>query len=114
MKDIQALEGLLAARMPIVAVESHEEAKVLRMIERFAALNDRTLWRWSVTEGLRSIAVAVPDHVGWPAASVAVTFDAARDVDLQTTAARIAVAAAELARRIGGTTARPRATSVAG
>ena len=53
MKDIQALEGLLAAKMPIVAVESHEESKVQRMIERFAALNDRTLWQWSVTEGLR-------------------------------------------------------------
>jgi SpoVK/Ycf46/Vps4 family AAA+-type ATPase len=53
MQDIQALEGLLAARMPIVAIESHEEAKVLRMLERFATLNERTLWRWSVTEGLR-------------------------------------------------------------
>lgn len=53
MKDIQALEGLLAAKMPIVAIESHEEAKVLQMAERFAALNNRTLWRWSVTEGLR-------------------------------------------------------------
>jgi SpoVK/Ycf46/Vps4 family AAA+-type ATPase len=53
VKDIQALEGLLAAKMPIVAIESHEEAKVLQMCERFAALNNRTLWRWSVTEGLR-------------------------------------------------------------
>jgi len=53
VKDIQALEGLLAAKMPIVAIESHEEAKVLQMAERFAALNNRTLWRWSVTEGLR-------------------------------------------------------------
>lgn len=53
MKDIQALEGLLAAKMPIVAIESHEEAKVLQMAERFAALNNRNLWRWSVTEGLR-------------------------------------------------------------
>ena len=53
MKDIKELEGLLAAKMPIVAIESHEEAKVLQMAERFATLNERTLWRWSVTEGLR-------------------------------------------------------------
>jgi ATP-dependent 26S proteasome regulatory subunit len=53
MRDVKELEGLLAAKMPIVAIESHEEAKVLQMLERFAALNDRTLWRWSVTEGLR-------------------------------------------------------------
>ncbi|MGN6128067.1 MAG: IclR family transcriptional regulator [Humibacter sp.] len=56
----------------------------------------------SVTEGLRSLAVAVPDHVGWPAASVAVTFDDALDVDLDATAARVAASAAELARRIRG------------
>jgi DNA-binding IclR family transcriptional regulator len=56
----------------------------------------------SVTEGLRSIAVAVPDHVGWPAASVAVTFPADRDVDLAVAAERISLAAAELGRRIGG------------
>lgn len=53
MKDIRELEGLLAAKMPIVAVESHEEAKVLRMFERFAALNERKLWKWSVTGGLK-------------------------------------------------------------
>jgi DNA-binding IclR family transcriptional regulator len=56
----------------------------------------------SITEGIKSVAVAVPDHVGWPAASVAVTFAADRDVDVQATAARIAHAAAELGRRIGG------------
>jgi SpoVK/Ycf46/Vps4 family AAA+-type ATPase len=53
VKDIKELEELLAAKMPIVAIESHEEAKVLQMCERFATLNDRALWRWSVTEGLR-------------------------------------------------------------
>ena len=55
MKDIQHLEGLLAAKMPIVAVESSEEAKVLQMAERFATLNQRSLWRWSVTEGLHKL-----------------------------------------------------------
>jgi ATP-dependent 26S proteasome regulatory subunit len=53
VRDIQELEGLLAARMPVVAVESHEEAKVLRMFERFATLNGRKLWTWSITNGLK-------------------------------------------------------------
>src|SRR5688572_6555311 len=53
MKDIKALETLLSARMPIVAIESREENKVLEMMERFAALNDRTLLVWSLTHGLR-------------------------------------------------------------
>ena len=43
MSDIRELEGLLAAKMPIVAIESHEEAKLLRMAERFAAVNDRAV-----------------------------------------------------------------------
>jgi ATP-dependent 26S proteasome regulatory subunit len=51
--DIKELEGLLAARMPIVAVESREEAKLLQMFERFTMLNERSLWTWSVTSGLR-------------------------------------------------------------
>jgi SpoVK/Ycf46/Vps4 family AAA+-type ATPase len=55
MKDIQELEGLLKAQMPVVAIESYEEGKVLDMMERFALLNERSLWRWSVTDGLRSI-----------------------------------------------------------
>jgi len=53
MTDVQQLEDLLAAKMPLVAIESHEESKVLQMMERFATLNERMLWRWSVTEGLR-------------------------------------------------------------
>src|SRR4051812_2018976 len=55
MKDIEELEGLLAAQMPVIAIESYEEAKVLDMMERFALLNERTVWRWSVTDGLRTI-----------------------------------------------------------
>ena len=55
MKDIQELEGLLAAKMPIVAIESREEAKVLKMFERFTSLNERSLWTWSVTAGLKKV-----------------------------------------------------------
>jgi SpoVK/Ycf46/Vps4 family AAA+-type ATPase len=53
MSDIKELESLLSAKMPIVAVESHEEQKVLLMLERFSMLNERTLFVWSITHGLR-------------------------------------------------------------
>lgn len=53
MTDIKELESLLSAKMPIVAVESHEERKILMMLERFATLNERTLYVWSITHGLR-------------------------------------------------------------
>jgi ATP-dependent 26S proteasome regulatory subunit len=58
VNDTRELEGLLAAKMPVVAVESHEEAKVLQMFERFAALNGRKLWKWSVTTGLKRMNAA--------------------------------------------------------
>jgi DNA-binding IclR family transcriptional regulator len=55
-----------------------------------------------VTPGFRSVAAAVLDHAGWPAAAVAITWpsdgperDAASLADAATTTA------AELARRIG-------------
>jgi SpoVK/Ycf46/Vps4 family AAA+-type ATPase len=53
VNDIKELEGLLAAKMPIVAIESREEAKLLQMFERFTMLNERSFWTWSVTSGLR-------------------------------------------------------------
>ncbi|MFD5864894.1 IclR family transcriptional regulator [Agromyces sp. NPDC127015] len=56
-----------------------------------------------VTEGLASVGVAVLDHVGWPAAAIAVTYraesDAAERADEITAAVR--AAAGELSRRIG-------------
>lgn len=54
MKDIRDLEALLSAQIPILAISSHEEGKVLAMMERFATLNDRTLFVWTVTHGLRA------------------------------------------------------------
>lgn len=59
-----------------------------------------------ITRGLASIGVAVTDHVGWPAASIAVTFETARgDIDKAEPAelvTRLARVASELSRRISG------------
>ena len=57
-----------------------------------------------VTEGFASVAVAVRDHTGWPAAGIAVTFPR-RNVAPErwpALAAEIAHSATELARRIRG------------
>jgi SpoVK/Ycf46/Vps4 family AAA+-type ATPase len=51
--DFAQLETLLSAKTPMLLVETHEEAKVVQMFERFCRLNECALWRWSVTEGLR-------------------------------------------------------------
>ncbi|MBC7762071.1 MAG: IclR family transcriptional regulator, partial [Candidatus Saccharibacteria bacterium] len=57
-----------------------------------------------VTEGIASVAVAVRDHTGWPAAGIAVSFprDAIPVERWPDLAAEISRAAAELSRRIRG------------
>lgn len=61
-----------------------------------------------VTLGLRSVAVAVGDHTGWPIAAIAVTYPDEPTRDAADLAAVIAPAAAELGRRIGGAPATAR------
>ncbi|WP_205857310.1 IclR family transcriptional regulator [Phytoactinopolyspora endophytica] len=60
----------------------------------------------AVTPGFASVSVAASDHTGYPAAGIAVTFD--RDTvpenDWPGLAVRISSVAAELSRRLGGTT----------
>ena len=59
-----------------------------------------------VTLGLRSVAIAVLDHAGWPIAAVAVTYPDDAQEDAVDLARLIDPAAAELGRRIGGVGAR--------
>ena len=53
--DFEQLKGLLDSKTAIVLIESHEEAKVLQLLERFCLMQERRLWRWSVTEGLKQV-----------------------------------------------------------
>lgn len=57
-----------------------------------------------VTPGFASVAVAVRDHVGWPAAGIAVTYPTQNvaEADVAALAREIAHTAAELSRRIRG------------
>lgn len=54
-----------------------------------------------VTAGLRSVAVAVRDHAGWPVAAVAVTWAEDAGVDTERIAAAVTEAASTLQRRTG-------------
>jgi len=55
-----------------------------------------------VTPGFRSVAAAVLDHAGWPAAAVAITWPAdGPERDAEVLASAACATAAELARRIG-------------
>ena len=57
-----------------------------------------------ITPGIASVALAVYDHAGWPAAAIAVTFahDRFAESHWPEIARTVAATAAELSRRIGG------------
>jgi len=63
-----------------------------------------------VTLGLRSVGVAVLDHIGWPIAAIAVTYPADGDRDPAALADLVTPVANELGRRIRG--ARPTAAKI--
>jgi len=63
-----------------------------------------------VTLGLRSVGVAVLDHIGWPIAAIAVTYPADGDHDPAALADLVTPVANELGRRIRG--ARPTAPKI--
>lgn len=88
MDDLAKLDEFLLQKNPLVIVKTHEEPRILAMLQRFAALNGRRMSRWSVTTGLFDEATgqkaynteALEDalrHIGTsPGSSVHVFFDA--------------------------------------
>jgi SpoVK/Ycf46/Vps4 family AAA+-type ATPase len=53
MKELQDLILLIKSRFPILLIESHEEPRVLSLLERTTNLENTPLFTWSVTAGLR-------------------------------------------------------------
>lgn len=53
MKDERELELLIASRFPIIAIETHEEARANALLARCAQRRGLPLRRWSVTSGLQ-------------------------------------------------------------
>ena len=53
MNDQRDLEVLIASRYPIIAIETQEEARVLKLLSRIAAAKNMSCNVWSVAEGLR-------------------------------------------------------------
>ncbi|HLB14610.1 MAG TPA: AAA family ATPase [Burkholderiales bacterium] len=53
MNDQRDLTVVLKSRFPLVVVETHEEARVLALLERIANLESWALFVWSVVEGLK-------------------------------------------------------------
>lgn len=53
MNDLQDLEVLLASRVGLLLVETHEEPRALDLLQRLAARRQQPLFTWTAAEGLR-------------------------------------------------------------
>lgn len=66
MNDLQDLEVLLASRVGLLVVETHEEPRALDLLQRLAARRGQPLFAWTAAEGLRRR--DVPGGLGGPLA----------------------------------------------
>ena len=53
MNDLHDLTLILQSRFPIVVIETHEEPRVLALLEQAANLEGWALFVWSIADGLR-------------------------------------------------------------
>ena len=68
MTDTQDIELLIKSRTPIIAMESHEELRVLTTLLAIAKRLDQPVFRWSVTDGLQRLDIKLPAQSLDPAA----------------------------------------------
>ncbi len=55
MTDLHDLEILLRSSVPIVAVETREEPRIVSLFVRHVLLSPRPLYKWTITDGLKRI-----------------------------------------------------------
>lgn len=53
MNDQRDFEVILNSRFPLVAVQTHEETRLVTMLERVANIRNHALFIWTLTDGLR-------------------------------------------------------------
>jgi len=53
MNDLQDLNVILQSRFPIVVIETHEEARVMALLDQLTNLENLALFVWSIADGLR-------------------------------------------------------------
>ncbi|QEO14833.1 IclR family transcriptional regulator [Agromyces intestinalis] len=95
------LAGLPATQLRALYPDRHEYARLKRLL---AAVREAGLAHedGEVTPGLASVGASVIDHLGWPAAAIAITYTSDAAIDREAVAAGVQDAAGELSRRIGG------------
>lgn len=54
MQDAHDLSVILAAQIPLIAVDTHDENGAMELLRRVAREQEKSLYRWSVTDGLQN------------------------------------------------------------
>ncbi len=60
MQNLKDLELLLTSSVPIITVETHEEARLIELFNRIIKNIPKSLFLWTVTEGLKRLDVDMP------------------------------------------------------
>ncbi len=60
MRNLKDLELLLSSSVPIITVETHEEARLIELFSRIIKNIPKSLFLWTVTEGLKRLDVDMP------------------------------------------------------
>ena len=55
MRDLHDLELLLGSAIPIIAIETHEEGRVIELFRRAVVRASKPFYHWTVTDGLRRL-----------------------------------------------------------
>lgn len=50
--EVQELTALLRSKAPIILIETHEEPRILKLLEKACNLEQQLLFRWSITDGI--------------------------------------------------------------
>ena len=60
MQNLKDLELVLSSSLPIIVVETHEEARLIELFTRLIKNIPKSLFLWTVTEGLKRLDVDMP------------------------------------------------------
>ncbi|MFT5425527.1 MAG: AAA+ superfamily predicted ATPase [Gammaproteobacteria bacterium] len=60
MQNLNDLEILLGSSVPIIVIESHEEGRLIELFNRLIKNIPKSLFLWTVTEGLKRLDVDMP------------------------------------------------------
>lgn len=50
--EVQELSALLRSKVPIILIETHEEPRILKLLQQACNLEQQVMFRWSIVDGI--------------------------------------------------------------